>query len=259
MPDRPSPWPDSCQGGVSLTFDDGMQSQLDTAAPLLNEHHLSGTFYLNPRGGDVSEGNTPSWRDLLTPWREVSVAGHELGNHTVTHPCSWAFKKERGAGLEAMTLPDIEFEIREGQRRIAAVIPEQARNSFCYPCYHSHVGEGPSRQSYVPIVSRYHSAARAKGDYANFPGTVDLHHLSSCPVERYSCQQMIGFIEQAITGGQWAILTFHGIHQGHLSVSDVDFRGICAYLDDNRNRIHVDTVVSVAELIAEWRTTCNDR
>jgi len=30
-----SPWPEECQGAFSLTFDDGSQSQLDIAIPIL--------------------------------------------------------------------------------------------------------------------------------------------------------------------------------------------------------------------------------
>ena len=76
-------WPDGCQGAVSLTFDDGMQSQLDIAIPILKEHKLLGTFYINPRGDD--------WKVRLTPWREVALAGHEVGNHTINHICSRNF------------------------------------------------------------------------------------------------------------------------------------------------------------------------
>lgn len=73
-----TPFPKGCEGAVSLTFDDGAQSQLDKAVPLLNEHHLKATFYINPRGNDFME--------RLQPWREVALAGHEVGNHTVNHP-----------------------------------------------------------------------------------------------------------------------------------------------------------------------------
>ena len=59
-----SPWPDECRGAVSLTFDDGLPSQFDRAIPILNDHGLCATFYLNPAGGD--------WRDRLAPWRTVS-------------------------------------------------------------------------------------------------------------------------------------------------------------------------------------------
>jgi peptidoglycan/xylan/chitin deacetylase (PgdA/CDA1 family) len=60
MPATPSssPWPEGCEGAVSLTFDDGLRSQLETAIPLLDEHGLQTTFYLNP----PHDGDEDDWR-----------------------------------------------------------------------------------------------------------------------------------------------------------------------------------------------------
>jgi peptidoglycan/xylan/chitin deacetylase (PgdA/CDA1 family) len=73
-------WPEGCQGAISLTFDDGMRSQVEIAVPRLEERGFRGTFYLNPRGDD--------WQDRLAAWQPVQAAGHEIGNHTIAHPCS---------------------------------------------------------------------------------------------------------------------------------------------------------------------------
>src|SRR6266516_2205251 len=59
------PWPRECHGAISLTFDDGMRSQLETAIPLLDEHGLQATFYLNP----PRDGDEAAWREKLAPWR----------------------------------------------------------------------------------------------------------------------------------------------------------------------------------------------
>ena len=239
------PWPDSCEAALSLTFDDGMPSHLDRAVPILGDHNLKGTFYINPRGDD--------WQKNIEPWRAVVHAGHEVGNHTVNHPCSWAFKEARDGGLEKMTLADIEQEIAEGKRRIGEAIPGQSGFTFCYPCYHAHIGEGPTRQSYVPVVASYHTAARGKGDEANHPVTADLHHLYSIPVERKAAWEMIGLVEDAVAKHRWVILTFHGIHAGHLSVAEVDFIGLCQHLDRNKKRIWTAPVITVSNRIRSWR------
>ena len=44
-------WPEGVSGAVCLTFDDGLQTQLDNALPCLDDNGLKGTFYLNPRSG----------------------------------------------------------------------------------------------------------------------------------------------------------------------------------------------------------------
>src|SRR5438445_350138 len=173
----PSPCPDDCRVAGSLTFDDGMTSQLQIAIPMLNNHCLQGTFYLNPRGDD--------WQERLEPWREAVRAGHEMGNHTMAHPCSRAFRETgEPAGLEAMTLEELETDVVESARRLRLAFPEQEERSFCYPCYQDHLGEGEGRRSYVPVIARHFIAARAKGEVANHPASCTLHHLSSWPVER---------------------------------------------------------------------------
>ena len=73
-------WQRDCRCAISLTFDDGMHSQLEIAAPRMEDRGFRGTFYLNPRGED--------WQDRLAAWQPLQAAGHEIGNHTIAHPCS---------------------------------------------------------------------------------------------------------------------------------------------------------------------------
>jgi peptidoglycan/xylan/chitin deacetylase (PgdA/CDA1 family) len=242
----PSPWPDGCQGAVSLTFDDGMTSHLLAAIPMLSEHGLTGTFYLNPRGDN--------WQERLEPWREAARAGHEIGNHTMAHPCTRAFRTDGElAGLEALTLAEMEADVVEAERRLRAGIPEQAERSFCYPCYQDHVGEGEGRQSYVPVIARHFIAARAKGEVANHPASCTLHHLSSFPAERSWGPTLVGLAERAADQSRWTILTFHGVNQGHLTVSEVDLRELCEHLRRHRERIWTAPLVTVARRIVDWR------
>jgi len=212
---------------------------------LLNRFGFRATFYLNPRGED--------WRELLEPWGEVAAAGHEIGNHTLSHPCSSNFSGDpKGPGLESMSLKGIEDDILEAQRRLDEAFPSQRGRSFCYPCYQAFVGRGRARQSYVPIVAKNFIAARGRGEVANHPAACDLLYLCSWPVERTSGPELVGLAERT-TQGRWGILTFHGIHQGHLPVADVDFLELLGFLGNNGNRIWVAPVVEVAQRVIEWR------
>ena len=106
----PLPWPDGCAGAVSLTLvaaDDGHPSHLDCVAPLLAEFGLHATFYVNPRGDTEAE-----WRARLAPWQAVQAAGHEVGNHSLSHTCSRALGTEVNRGrpaLEEWSLADVEL------------------------------------------------------------------------------------------------------------------------------------------------------
>ncbi len=244
----PSCWPDDCRAAVSLTFDDGAPSQLKRAVPMLNDADLQATFYLSPRGDDFLA--------RLAPWREVAKAGHEIGNHTIAHACSRAFQPEPAArGLENMTLADVEKDIVEAKRRLEQLVPGQKETSFAYPCYMDHVGCGPSRQSYVPVVARHRVAGRGRGEFpfANYPATVDLHYAWCWPAERMPGSQMVGLVEACVARRAWGIFTFHGIHEGHLSVAESDFRELIDYLRGNHQRVWAAPVAKVARRILDWR------
>ena len=242
----PSPWPGGCQGAVSLTFDDGLPTHLTAAIPIMEDHGVRGTFYIPPRGDD--------WARRLAPWRAVAKAGHELGNHSLSHTCSQGFFDARnGTGLETMTLEALEADIVEAERRLRELAPEQTARSFAYPCYQDHVGEGLTRRSYVPVIARHFVAGRGKGEIPNHPATCDLHYAWSWPVERFTGAELVGLAERAAAQGRWGILTMHGVHQGHLSVADVDLKELCAFLERHRERIWTAPVATVAQRIAEWR------
>ena len=68
----PAFWPAGTQGAVSLTFDDGMPSQLDRALPVLDRFEIKATFYVTPGYGD--------WDRNIERWQRVAAEGHELGN-----------------------------------------------------------------------------------------------------------------------------------------------------------------------------------
>ena len=249
--------PHGYHGAVSMSFDDGSQSQLDIAIPILKEYDLLGTFYINPRGDD--------WKEQHQPWRDVALAGHEVGNHTIQHICTRNFGWGSGKTLETSTLNDIEADVVEAEQRLQELIPEQPIRTFCYPCYLSYVGEGPTRQSYVPIIAKLFPAARGIGEAANHPELTDLHYLSSSPVAGWmSGEDLCRMAGVASEQNRWMIMTFHGFQDGpssgwgpgsyHGSALPADsFREVCHYLAEHRNQIWTAPVVTVAQEIATWR------
>jgi peptidoglycan/xylan/chitin deacetylase (PgdA/CDA1 family) len=78
-------WPDGKTAAIVLTYDDAMSSQLDNAVPQLAAAGLKGTFFL-------SGGMAPEY---MRRWREVQRAGHELGNHSLYHPCPKSILPDR--------------------------------------------------------------------------------------------------------------------------------------------------------------------
>ena len=255
------PWAGGCAGAVSLTFDDGRATHLSTVVPMLEELGLRGTFYLNPR---ARERGSDDWRAFLETWRPVQAAGHEIGNHSLSHVCSQAHLDVPHPSrpcLEGWTLADVEADVLEAERRLEAVLPVSAgqARSFCYPCYHEHVGAGPTRQSYVPVIARHFVAARGRGEFGdNRPATCDLHYLWSWNTEAYDGPGLIGRVERAVLGshGRWVILAFHDIGGGSgLSNRIPDFRELLEYLDRHREQLWTAPVADVAQIVARWRAS----
>ncbi len=245
-----TPFPKGCICAVSLTFDDGWRSQFEIAVPMLNDRNLRASFYLNPRG---SNPESDDWQQKLAIWKSVAEQGHEIGNHSLTHPCSRAFGEHWDIPcLERMTLADIEADILEAERRLSLLTGVKER-TFAYPCYQDFVGFGPTRQSYVPIIAKHFIAARGSGECPdNHPLTCDLHYLWSLKAEYLRASELIGWVDWTAQRGRWLIFTFHGIDEGHLPVAKHAFRELCDFLT-KRNEIWVAPVVEVAKRIVDWR------
>lgn len=252
-------WPGGRRAAISLSFDDGMDSHISTAAPELEARDLRGTFYVPAGGSEDDSSEARSWRERLERFVPVAAAGHEVGNHTVRHPCSLNIDTEAewgraGINLLDWTLEDIAADLTEAQRRIDAVFPEQAATSFAYPCYESTVGKGRDRVSFVPLVADMFVAARARGGvfggFGNDPHACDLHYLSSFGAERMPGPLMIGLVERTLARGRWSIFTFHGVAEGDLAVGLADFQELLDHLTARRDDIWTAPVVKVAEYLA---------
>ena len=242
-------WNGALQGAVSLTYDDGHGSQLERAAPLMEERELRGTFYLNAGG--------PDWREWLQPWKALADRGHEIGNHTLSHTCSRNFSADTGAkGLERSTLDEIEADVLECERRLQEVIPvAAAARSFAYPCYQTDVGAGATRQSYVPVIARHFIAGRGIGEYgfANTPLNCDLHCLWSHSAEHCRGTELIGLVRKAVKYGRWLIFAFHSIDGGRLGIAEGEYAELLDYLTDEREHIWTAPVAEVAGYVLEAR------
>ena len=217
-PDTTRLWPDNYEGAVSLTFDDALPSQLKKAIPMMDERGLRGTFYVSLRGED--------WRKAMEPWRAVHDAGHEIGNHSLSHTCSLGFQDDPGGhGLERMTLADIEADVMAAEGRLAE----------------------------LPVIAKHFVAGRGIGEVPNHSLTCDLHCLWSWDVSRMTGANLVGLAEQCASRGRWGLLVFHGIDSGHLPVSSVDFVELCAHLERHSNRIWTAPVAEVADWVRELR------
>src|SRR6476619_3336374 len=64
---------------VVITYDDAINQHLDNAVPVLDSLKLKATFYIT--------AFSLSMQSRMNEWKKLAVHGHELGNHTLYHPC----------------------------------------------------------------------------------------------------------------------------------------------------------------------------
>jgi peptidoglycan/xylan/chitin deacetylase (PgdA/CDA1 family) len=238
-------WPNSERAAVSLTFDDGVESQYETVVPMLNKRGFHGTIYVPMADGGRFYAAPEKWRDAV-------AAGHEIGNHSMTHPCSrnlWVAGKK--LNLDDMTLDDIEAQIVEAKHRIEDALPDQSEHSYAYPCGETQVGRGANKQSYIPVVAKHYIAARALGDgiSINTPAEVDLCSLWAPMPIGETAERLIDIAERAYNGKKWAIIAFHGIGDNHLSNTVEAFGSLLDWLAERRDEIWTDSLIRVARWV----------
>src|SRR5687767_4603478 len=101
-------WPDGNQMYLSLSFDDARMSQVDSGTALLDRYNAKATFYVVP--GSVEK--------RLEGWKKAVAAGHEIGNHSVNHPCTANFPWSRSNALEDYTIKRMSKELKEANAQV---------------------------------------------------------------------------------------------------------------------------------------------
>lgn len=244
QPDR-FPWPDNALAAVSLTFDDARHSQVDVGLPLFERFAaIKATFYVVP--GAVE--------DRLEGWRGMVAAGHEIGNHTVNHPCSGNFRWAREKALEDHTLADVEREMSEANRRIEELLGISPV-SFAYPCGQTYVGRGIDTRSYVPLVARMFASGRGWLDEApNDPAYVDFARLTGMEMDGKDFEAVRALIEQAKASGAWLVLAGHEIGTGGAQTTRVEMlEKLLAYASNPENGIWMAPVDTIGRYVREQR------
>jgi len=238
-------WPDGARGAVSLSFDDGLRTHVENAIPTLNDYGFRGTFYIPMASGGAFD-------QRIDHWRTAASQGHEIGNHSMTHPCSANFGFSRRA-LDYLTLEDITEEILDAKRRITEHIPDQKAHSFAYPCGETKVGSGKSHVSYVPVVAEHYVVGRGIGDFANDPVLCDLACTWSFMPTDPPAERLIAWADMASNMGRWSIFCFHGVGGEHFHLRMEAFRMLLDHLAAHRDQIWTDTVINVGTWIRDHR------
>ncbi|NWG14084.1 MAG: polysaccharide deacetylase family protein, partial [Acidobacteria bacterium] len=238
-------WPEGKRAAVSLSFDDARPSQIDTGIPILDKYGVKATFYVSP----------DRMRERLEGWKRAAANGHEIGNHSLMHPCSGNFPWSRTRALEDYTLERMREELTKANEEVSAligVVPE----TFAYPCGQSFVGRGLEVKSYVPLIASLFRAGRGwMNEAPNDPQYCDLAQIFGVPCDNMDFDRIRPEIEQARERGLWLVLAGHDIGDAveRQTTRSGALEALCRYAKDPANGIWIDTVAAVAKYIESRR------
>lgn len=173
---------DDKKAALSLTFDDGTRDHLQYALPLLERYGFKGTFYIIIRR--VPERvKDPSSRTGYLTWDELRrflKAGHEIGNHSLTH---------RRQLTRETNMEDV-------RREINAPIPIFREKlgidveTFCYP------GASSTREIEALVLEHHLGASRWR-----FP----------CGGSSFTLEKWSAFLDRTIAKGNDEAAMIHSI------------------------------------------------
>jgi sialate O-acetylesterase len=239
-------WPDSAEIAVCLTYDDAKVSHLDTVRPDLNLYNLKGTFFCPGGSGSVN--------DRMDEWREMVKEGHELGNHSLFHPCLKTGEDGEIRGewlepefyLEDYTVRKLISELKIANTLLKA-IDGKTKRSYSYTCSDFHAGG----VDFSDKISHLFTGARSGGN--KFPESIENLNLYFIPSfsgrEPHSGQDLISFLEKAAEKRTLAVFIFHGVGRGSIKISRKAHTELLAYLAENRARFWVTTFSEMVEYI----------
>ncbi|MDB5136660.1 MAG: Polysaccharide deacetylase [Mucilaginibacter sp.] len=229
------------QCAVVLTYDDAIDIDLDNVIPALDSLGLKGTFYLI--------GSSPVISKRLNEWRLAAKHGHELGNHSLFHPCDGSLPDRSwvpaDGDLSKYTVDRAVKEIRATNTLLKA-IDGKAIRTFAYPCGDRNIG---NVYFYNQLKNEF---AGARGVTAGLQSAaeVKLDNIDCYAINGQSAEYMINLVKQAQQSHTLLVFLFHGVGGGHnLNVGLKEHSQLLHYLKAHEKDIWIAPMVDVAEKI----------
>ncbi len=226
---------------VALTYDDALNVHLNYVVPLLDSLGFKGTFYLS--------GFFPGLRGRLADWIAVGKEGHELGNHTLFHPCEgeapgreWV---PRDYELNKYTVRRMVDEITMANTLLQAMDGKMIR-TFAYPCGDTKAGDS----SYVDQIKAMFPGARGVQGKMQKINEIDLYGIGAYMINGQSGEELIRLVQEAMAKRALLVFLFHGVGGEHsLNVSLDAHRRLLQFLKQNEKDIWVAPMIDICEYI----------
>jgi peptidoglycan/xylan/chitin deacetylase (PgdA/CDA1 family) len=231
---------------VILTYDDGLNVDLTNAIPALDSVGLKGTFYIS----DYFDG----LKDQVFKWRKAAAKGHELGNHSVWHPCAGGrpgreFVKP-DYDLNNYTVKRMTNEIK-AMNNILKAIDGKTKRTFAYPCGDTKIYD----TAYIDGLRNDFIAARGVKPEMLTIDKIDLYNVGCYTINGETGDQLIALVKKALTTHSLLVFLFHGVGGEHsLNVSLPAHSQLLHFLKQNEKDIWIAPMTEIAEYIKNYQT-----
>lgn len=214
------------QGMVSLDFDDGTLSAYNNAFPLLNAAGFKGTSYIITN--QIGNSGIMNTSQLL----QLQAWGHEIGDHTRTHPY-----------LTTLTPTQIAAEI-SGARDDLHALGITSVNAVDYPY-------GDYNSAVIDVAQQLgFSGARTTDDGINYRTSEAFTLRAYSFVNTATFTTMKNLIDQAVANKTWLIMVYHEIdnNNNQFSTTPTEMQQVVDYLKTNNVKV-VTVSQGLSELI----------
>lgn len=237
-----TPWKGK-KAAIVITYDDAIDQHLDNAVPLLDSLGLKATFYIT--------GYSSSMQTRINEWKKLSLRGHELGNHTLFHPCiggtpgrEWV-KPEYD--LSKYSVKRMLDETRATNVLLKAM-DGKSKRTFAITCGDSKAGDS----SFVDYLKDDFVAIRTVRNEMHPLQEVNLMDVDCFMVNGQTGAQLKEWVDKAIASKSLLVILFHGVGGGNsLNVTLPAHAEFLRYLKKKQKEVWVAPMLQVAEYIQQ--------
>jgi len=231
-------WPNGAKAAVVFTYDDGLDCHLDVAVPQLDEFGFKGTFFCT--------GSSQSLYNRTDEWRKIADNGHELGNHTLFHPCDGNIHEwvKPEYDLNKYTLEQIIAELQTANTLLKAIDGKTER-TFGYTCSNFIAGG----KDFSDDIKDMFVGARCDGPIPETMKNYNVYKTPSRGVQDFSAKELIDYANEAKEKGTIAIFMFHSVGGGYLNVGDKEHRALLQYIKENEDDFYCASFLEMMKYI----------
>ena len=230
---------------VVITYDDAIDQHLDNAVPVLDSLGLKATFYVT--------AFSQSMQTRMNDWKKLATKGHELGNHTLYHPCIGGKGREwvkPEYDMNNYTVKRMVDETRMTNLFLQA-LDGKTKRTFAFTCGDMRIRDS----SFINVMKNDFVAARAVRNEMHKINEIDLNNVDCYMVNNHSFEQMKEWVDKAIQTNSLLVILFHGVGGGNsLDVSVPAHRQFLQYLKKTEKDIWIAPMLEVAEYIKASQT-----